>query len=155
MTRRILSDPMWEQLQATMKNKGCNYSKNGRDIMEAILWKLRTGAPWRDIPNELCPWKTAFNRFNRWASRGLWTDFFLLYEEKLTRSGFSSTEVMLKLTNMRAELGLEKNGQLENLEGDLQPRSTWPPMRMEIQLILKSLGVRSMMPKPQSRSFPK
>ena len=51
----------------------CYRSKN---IMEAILWKLRTGAPWRDIPEDLCPWKAAYNRFNRWAIKGLWHKFF-------------------------------------------------------------------------------
>ena len=43
--------------------------------MEAILWKLKTGAAWRDIPEDLCPWKTAYNRFNRWAMKGLWDKF--------------------------------------------------------------------------------
>ena len=46
--------------------------------MEAILWKIRTGAKWCDIPKELCPWKTAYNRFNRWVSKGLWDIFFRL-----------------------------------------------------------------------------
>ena len=49
---------------------------NDRDVMEAILLKLRTGAPWRDIPVSLCSWKTAYNRFNRWAAKGVWDDFF-------------------------------------------------------------------------------
>ena len=76
MARQALSDPIWEQLQATMKAKGCHRWSNDRQVMEAILWKLRTGAPWRDTFREFCPWKTAYNRFNRWAARGLWADFF-------------------------------------------------------------------------------
>ncbi|EPF52760.1 hypothetical protein NM2007461_2167 [Neisseria meningitidis 2007461] len=50
-----------------MKAHGCHQWKNDRTVMEAILWKLRTGAPWRDIPIELGSWKTAYNRFNRWS----------------------------------------------------------------------------------------
>lgn len=46
--------------------------------MEAILWKLRTGVTWRNIPEELCPWKRAYNRFNRWATKGLWDKIFKL-----------------------------------------------------------------------------
>ena len=76
MARCALTDEMWKQLQVVMKTKGCREWKNSRNVMEAILWKLRTGAPWRDIPKELCPWQTAFNRFNRWAAKGLWTGFF-------------------------------------------------------------------------------
>ncbi|MBI2707578.1 MAG: IS5 family transposase [Proteobacteria bacterium] len=51
MTRRVLSDELWQKLE-------------------------RTGAPWRDLPEEFCPWKTAYNRFNRWALKGLWEGFF-------------------------------------------------------------------------------
>ena len=76
MLRRVLTDKTWSQIQQTMKSKGLYETKNGRAIMEAIIWKLRTGAPWRDIPSELCSWKTAYNRFNRWAKKGLWEDFF-------------------------------------------------------------------------------
>ena len=76
MLRRVLSDPIWKQLQVTMLEKGCRKSNNNRNVMEAILWKLRTGAPWRDIPDSFCPWQAAYNRFNRWAKEGLWDDFF-------------------------------------------------------------------------------
>ncbi|MGP5495332.1 IS5 family transposase [Psychrobacter celer] len=76
MARTVLNDNTWEQLQSTMKAHGCHTWKNDRQVMEAILWKLRTGAPWRDIPGELCPWKTAYNRFNRLSKKGLWEQFF-------------------------------------------------------------------------------
>lgn len=147
MPRVLLTDSVWEQIQATMTEFGCKHTKNARHIMEAIVWKLRTGAPWRDIPKELCPWQTAFNKFNRWAEKGLWNNFFLLYEEKLIRSGFSSTEVTSKLTNMRVELGLEGPGPLDYPEEDELLRFTFSPTRMETRLILKSLGVKSTIPK--------
>lgn len=44
--------------------------------MEGILWKLCSGAPWRYIPDEIYPWKTAYNKFNRWAEKSLWDKFF-------------------------------------------------------------------------------
>lgn len=47
-----------------MRLHGCYFSKNSR----SILGKLHTGAAWHDIPQKLCPWQTAYNRFNRWAS---------------------------------------------------------------------------------------
>ena len=62
MARTLLTDDIWQQIQSTMQFHGCYCSKNSRNIMEAILWKLRTGATWRDIPEEFCPWKTAYNR---------------------------------------------------------------------------------------------
>ena len=147
MVRRVLNDEIWEQLEPALRAQGCHRWKNDREVMEAILWKLRTGAPWRDIPEEFCPWKTAYNRFNRWAGKGLWAEFFLNYEAKLIRSGYSSTEVMYALTSMQVELGMVKNVPLANPEEALQARSTWLPTRMEIRLILRSLGVKSTMPK--------
>ena len=143
MSRVVLTDEIWGQLQEIMKSKGCKNSANNRNVMEAILWKIRTGATWRDVPADLCPWKTAFNRFNRWAQKGLWDDFFLLYEKKLIQNGYSSTEVTYGLISMLAELGVENIVQLEHHVVDPQQRYIWLPMRMEIRSVLKSLGVKS------------
>ena len=113
MARTAITDNIWEQLQTTMKAHGCHQWKNDRTVMEAILWKLRTGAPWRDIPIELGSWKTAYNRFNRWSKKGLWQNFFLTYEKKLTKNGYSSTEVMYGVINMQVELGVVSIEQLD------------------------------------------
>ncbi len=142
MARTVLTDDMWEQLLGIMENKGCYDTRNSRNIMEAIIWKLRTGSPWEDVPKELCPWKTAYNRFNRWSKQGLWEGFFLTYEAKLMRSGYSETEVTSALISIRAELGVENIERLVSPEEGQRLRSTWPPMRMEIRSILKSLGVK-------------
>lgn len=142
MARIALTDSLWHQLQCIMTSKGCKKSANNRNVIEAILWKIRTGAQWREVPPELCPWKTAFNRFNRWAQKGLWDDFFLLYERKLIQSGYSSTEVTCGFISMLVELGVENIVRLEHHVVDPQLRYTWPPMRMETRSVLKSLGVR-------------
>lgn len=142
MARIVLNDDLWNQLQSIMRSHGCKSSKNNRNVMEAILWKIRTGAQWREVPTELCPWKTAFNRFNRWAQKGLWDKFFLLYKKKLIQSGYSSMEVTYGLISMLVELGVENIVQLECREVDPQLKYTWPPMRMEIRSVLKSLGVK-------------
>ncbi len=41
-------------------------------IMNAIFYVLRTGMPWRDLPDRYGPYTTAYNRFNRWSRRGIW-----------------------------------------------------------------------------------
>jgi transposase len=43
-----------------------------RQVVNAILWKLRTGAPWRDLPERYGPWKTAHERLRRWTADGTW-----------------------------------------------------------------------------------
>ncbi len=155
MARRMLTDEIWLQLQATLESHGCYDTKNSRNVMEGILWKLRVGCPWYDIPEEFCPWKTAYNKFNRWAKSGLWDKFFLAYEAMLIRNGFSSTEATSALINMRAELEEEPSEPLGDLEVDLRPKSTWPVMRMETRSILKSLGVKYTTPGRPPKLFVK
>lgn len=143
MARTVLTDNTWEQLQSTMKSHGCHTWKNDRQVMEAILWKLRTGAPWRDIPSELCPWKTAYNRFNRLSKKGLWEQFFLTYEQVLMKNGYSQTEATSAVISIQAVPDEESFEPLENLEVEPPPRFISPSTRMETRLILKSLGVTS------------
>jgi transposase len=42
-------------------------------VLEAVLFWRRTGIPWRDLPSEFGPWKSVFNRFDRWSRKGLWS----------------------------------------------------------------------------------
>ena len=75
MPRSYLTDYMWDKLAPLLppeRGKTGRPSKNHRDMIEAILWKHRTGAPWRDLPEEFGPWISVFTRFNRWSKVGLW-----------------------------------------------------------------------------------
>ena len=42
-------------------------------MVNAILWRLRTGTPWRDLPERYGPWQTVYSRFRRWQRAGVWT----------------------------------------------------------------------------------
>ncbi|MEU4524925.1 IS5 family transposase [Amycolatopsis sp. NPDC024027] len=46
--------------------------RDHRQVINAILWKLRTGAPWRDLPDRYGPWKTAHERLRLWTKDGTW-----------------------------------------------------------------------------------
>ena len=50
--------------------------QDDRNFIEAVLWWRRTGVAWRDLPDEFGPWKTNFNRFDRWSKMGKWTRLF-------------------------------------------------------------------------------
>lgn len=143
MTRIALTDELWAQLQHTMKQHECYITKNTRTVMEAILWKLRTGAPWRDIPEELISWKTAYNRFNRWSENGLWQNFFLAFDQKLIQSDYLSMEATYGVISMQVELGLVKLEQLDKATAEELQKSIYVVMPMDIRSILKSLGVKS------------
>jgi transposase len=46
--------------------------QNNRRVLNGIFFILRTGAPWRDLPERYGPYTTAYNRFNRWRKAGIW-----------------------------------------------------------------------------------
>ena len=76
MTRTIISDAQWERLRPLLppqKPRTGRPAKDHRQILEGILWVLRTGAPWRDRPaHEFGPWQTYATRFSRWRTVGVW-----------------------------------------------------------------------------------
>lgn len=58
---------------------GRDSGTSGRDnrmFVEAVLWIVRTGAPWRDLPDVFGPWNSAFRRFSRWSTKGVWHRIF-------------------------------------------------------------------------------
>src|SRR3954470_8281181 len=70
MVRRQLDDREWAKLEPLLLSKrerGGRPPKDNRNFIEAELWWRRTGVPWRDLPDAFGPWKTVFNRFDRWS----------------------------------------------------------------------------------------
>ena len=53
MARVALNDKAWEKVREALQRCGRYITKDTRTIIEAIIWKIRTGSPWRDIPSEL------------------------------------------------------------------------------------------------------
>lgn len=47
-------------------------NRDHRTIVNGMLWRLRTGAPWRDLPERYGPWETVYSRFRRWRQAGIW-----------------------------------------------------------------------------------
>ena len=78
MVRAQLDDRQWSQVTTILESQrgAGRRGKNDRGFIEAVLWWLRTGVPWRDLPTEFGPWKTVFNRFDRWSKTGRWTRLF-------------------------------------------------------------------------------
>lgn len=70
MARQVLTDEIWDKLQPLLPKPKGRHGKDDRMFLEAVCWIVRTGAPWRDLPQEFGPWKTVYNRYNRWAKKG-------------------------------------------------------------------------------------
>ncbi|WP_115825368.1 IS5 family transposase [Xenorhabdus cabanillasii] len=79
MLRRMLSDPVWDKLSLFMLQSRLVYHKpEHRLALEGILFRMRTGIPWRELPSEYGKWNTVFKRFNEWSRKGI---FDLLFKE--------------------------------------------------------------------------
>src|SRR5260370_4001200 len=71
-----LTDEEWALLEPLMPKSRKSARVDDRKIMNAIFYVLRTGMPWRDLPERYGPYTTAYNRFNRWSRRGIWKRIF-------------------------------------------------------------------------------
>jgi transposase len=72
--RGELKDVAWARIEALLPGGGGRGGqwRDHRQVINGILWKLRTGAPWRDLPERYGPWKTAHERLRRWTTDGTW-----------------------------------------------------------------------------------
>uniref|UniRef100_UPI003F493993 IS5 family transposase n=1 Tax=Nonomuraea sp. CA-252377 TaxID=3240003 RepID=UPI003F493993 len=82
-------------------------------MIDGILWRLRTGAPWRDIPERYGPWQSCYERFKRWEEDGTWAR--LLEEMQVKDDSFGQVEftVSIDSTMVRAHqhaAGARKKG---------------------------------------------
>ena len=71
--RYDLTDFEWSAIKPLLpKGRRGRKPRNNRRVLNGIFWVLRTGAPWRDLPERYGPYTTAYNRFNRWRKAGIW-----------------------------------------------------------------------------------
>src|SRR3954449_5404875 len=68
--RFVLSDTVWQKIEALLPGKKTDRgvtAKDNRLFLEAVLWRVRAGLPWRDLPPEFGHWNSVFTRFRRWV----------------------------------------------------------------------------------------
>lgn len=66
MARFDLSDREWSLIKPLLPNKPCGGGRvDDRRVLHGIFYVLRTGSPWRDLPERYGPYTTVYNRFNR------------------------------------------------------------------------------------------
>ena len=77
--RFVVSDAAWEKLVPVLPGKASDPGATGKDnrlFLEAVLWRVRTGVPWRDLPGAFGKWNSVFARFRRWAKAGVFERVF-------------------------------------------------------------------------------
>jgi transposase len=86
-----LADGEWARIAArlpTPSNRGGRPPKPHRTMFEAMLWVLRTGAPWRDLPSAYGPWESVYTRFSRWSASGVLARLFEALARERDDEGF-------------------------------------------------------------------
>lgn len=69
MPRTMLNDQLWSKLLPILSENNIYDKPSLRHTVEGILYRLRTGVPWRDLPHEFGDWNTIYKRFNDWSSK--------------------------------------------------------------------------------------
>jgi transposase len=89
MFRHALSDEQWERLQPVLPRQlfGPRSKIGDRLFIDAVLYRAKTGIPWRDLPERFGPWKSVYNRFSNWSRRGIWKRIYKALQVRVDKTG--------------------------------------------------------------------
>jgi putative transposase len=79
LDRLVLSDAQWARISPHIIGDERSRGSSGHDnrmFVEGVLWIVRTGSPWRDLPDVFGGWNSVFRRFSRWSGKGVWWRIF-------------------------------------------------------------------------------
>jgi len=94
-----LPNEAWAALEPHLpKNQPGKPRVDDRRVISGLLHILKTGGRWRDVPPEYGPAKTIYNRYARWARRGVWQRIFA----KVAAAGQVPDELMLDSSHVKA-----------------------------------------------------
>jgi transposase len=85
--RFVIGDAVWEKIAGLLPGKMSDRGVTARDnrlFLEAVLWRIRTGLPWRDLPREFGNWNNVFKRFRRWVQAAVFERIFGVYPANRT-----------------------------------------------------------------------
>lgn len=90
MKRHELTDEQWELVHPILPPRTARTGRppsDPRQMLNGILWILRTGAPWRDLPERLGPWQTVYDHFRNWRRMGVYDRILEALQIRLDRNG--------------------------------------------------------------------
>jgi transposase len=97
MARGDLTDAQYERLRPLLPSSdgkpGRPYEDH-RTVINGILWRMRTGAPWRDLPDRYGPWQTCYDRLVSWRRTGVWEQILQTLQAEADAAGQVDWEVV-------------------------------------------------------------
>ena len=76
MPRLMLSDELWSKLEKILLQEAVYNKRSLRMTVEGVLYRMRVGCPWRDLPRTFGCWNSIYKRFNAWSASGKWLKIF-------------------------------------------------------------------------------
>ena len=130
--RHDISDAAWELIAPYLPGQRGQWggiAEDNRRFINAVLWVLRTGAPWRDLPPAYGKWGTVHQRFIRWRRKGTWEKLLeiLINEPDFEWLMIDASHVKVHPHAAGARGG---NQAMAKTKGGSTPRYIWPWMRM-------------------------
>jgi transposase len=118
-----ITDDEWDQLApllpSTRPQRGGRW-RDHRQVLNGILFRVRTGVPWRDLPNRYGPWETVYKRFARWQTDGTWTWIEASLHAQADAAGELDWDAQIDSTVVRAHqhaAGARKGGTRRSRQG--------------------------------------
>jgi transposase len=138
MRRFEFTDEQWKLIEPAlpMQRRGGRWNDH-RQTLDGMLWVLRCGSPWRDMPERYGSWKTVYSRFRRWTDDGTLDKILARLRARIDRDGLIDWDCWcVDGSNIRASkaaAGAGQRGALQSPgttlsadpEADSGPRSIW------------------------------
>lgn len=106
VTRRFdLSDAQWAVLEPLLprgRKPGRPPKWSKRQLIDGIRWRVRTGAPWRDVPDCYGHWQSVYGLFRRWQREGIWARILSRLQGRADALGLIGWDVSVDSTIARA-----------------------------------------------------
>ncbi|MFI9787156.1 IS5 family transposase [Kitasatospora sp. NPDC051984] len=104
MSRGEITDAAWARIEPLLPQRdGAGRPwRDHRQVVNGVLWRLRTGAPWRDLPERYGPWQTVYRRFAQWEEDGTWATLLREVQVRNDAVGIVEWTVSIDSTVARA-----------------------------------------------------
>ena len=133
--RHDISDEIWDKIKGYLPDSKGSVGRpvtDNRGFINSVLWILRSGSPWRDLPPDYGNWNTVHRRFCRWRDAGVWER---LLDEVVDEPDFEW--IMIDASHVKvhphAAGAVGGNQDMSNTKGGSTLRYIWPWMRLVIQ----------------------
>ena len=81
MPRYMFTEELWSKLREILLQFSLYHKAGLRKTVESILFRMRTGVPWRDLPDPFGKWNSVYKVFNDWSKKGLWNWSIVFIDE--------------------------------------------------------------------------